>query len=147
MKLGENLSEILLVEDNFNDEELEIRALKKYGLDKKLMILRDGAEADEYIFSKSNENIISNLKLIILDLKLPKVDGFELLQKIKSNEKTKLIPVVILTSSYQDRDIVRSYQLGTNSYLVKPVDYDSFIKSVSEIGYYWILLNKPPIFI
>lgn len=140
--------EILLVEDNPNDVELTLRALKKNNLANKVHVVTDGAEALDYIFAQnkySGRKIEDTPKVILLDLKLPKVEGLEVLKKIKSNEKTKTIPVVVLTSSSEESDIIKSYQLGVNSYIVKPVNFDQFVKSVSELGLYWLLLNEGPI--
>ena len=142
-----NEVEILLVEDNPNDEELTLKALKRHNFANGVHVVRDGAEALDYIFATgayANRNIQERPKLILLDLKLPKVDGIEVLRRIKSEEDSKVIPVVVLTSSNEDRDIIDSYRLGVNSYIVKPVDFDKFIKAVSELGLYWMILNKPP---
>lgn len=142
-----NEMEILLVEDNPNDVELTLRALKKHNLANKVHVVKDGAEALEYIFAGgayNHRNIEDWPRLILLDLKLPKVDGLEVLRRIKSDERTKVIPVVVLTSSREERDLVESYRLGANSYIVKPVDFDKFVESVSELGLYWLLLNQPP---
>jgi len=140
--------EILLVEDNPDDVELTLRALKKNNLANKVHVVTDGAEALDFVFAKnkySERNIENSLKVILLDLKLPKVDGLEVLKKIKSDEKTKTIPVVVLTSSREESDIIESYQLGVNSYIVKPVNFDQFVKSVAGLGLYWLLLNEAPI--
>lgn len=142
-----NEIEILLVENNPNDVELTLRALKKHNLTNKVHVVKDGAEALEYIFAKgdyAHRKIEDYPKVILLDLKLPKVDGLEVLRQIKSNEGTKLIPVVVLTSSKEEQDLVESYRLGANSYITKPVDFESFVKAVSELGLYWLLLNQPP---
>lgn len=139
--------EILLVEDNPADAELTLRALKKHNLANKVHWVKDGAEALEYIFATgaySYREIENAPKVILLDLKLPKVNGLEVLEKIKSNERTKVIPVVVLTSSQEEKDIVKSYKLGVNSYIVKPVDFDKFVSSVRDLGLYWLLLNKAP---
>jgi CheY-like chemotaxis protein len=145
-----NLSdvEILLVEDNPNDAELALRALKKNNLANKIHLVKDGAEALEFIFATgaySGRNIGNKPKVIFLDLKLPKVDGLEVLRKVKSDERTRTIPIVVLTSSHEERDVVESYKFGVNSYIVKPVDFDKFIHAVAELGMYWMLLNKQPI--
>jgi two-component system response regulator len=142
-----NEVEILLVEDNPNDVELTLRALKKHNITNKVHVVKDGAEALEYIFAigaYATRDINHNPRVILLDLKLPKVDGLEVLRQIKSNERTKMIPVVVLTSSKEERDLVESYRLGANSYITKPVDFESFVKAVSELGLYWLLLNQPP---
>ena len=139
--------EILLVEDNPTDAELTMRALKRKNLINKLVWVKDGAEALDFLFAKgeySDRNVDDLPKLILLDLRMPKVDGLEVLHKIKENERTRRIPVVVLTSSKEDRDIVESYKLGVNSYVSKPVEFDEFIDAVSTMGFYWILINKPP---
>jgi CheY-like chemotaxis protein len=131
--------EILLVEDNPTDAELTMRALKRKNLINKLVWVKDGAEALDFLFAKgtySDRNVDDLPKLILLDLRMPKVDGLEVLHEIKANEKTKRIPVVILTSSKEDRDIVESYKLGVNSYVSKPVEFDEFIDAVSTMGFY-----------
>ena len=140
-------TEILLVEDNPNDMELTLRAMSKYNLTNKINVAKDGAEALDYVFAEgaySRRNIKDKPQVILLDLKLPKIGGLEVLQKIKSDARTNTIPIVALTSSTEERDIIESYELGVNSYIVKPVDFDKFISAVSEIGLYWMLLNKPP---
>jgi two-component system, response regulator len=139
--------EILLIEDNPHEAQLVIRALKKINLTNKLLHLDDGAEAISFIFALdkyADRNIEDHPKLILLDLKLPKVDGLEILQRIKSDDRTKTIPVIVLTSSREEQDIVSSYKLGVNSYIVKPVNFDSFSKAVTELGLYWMLLNLNP---
>jgi len=139
--------EILLVEDNPDDAELTIRAIKKHNLANKLFWVKDGEEALEFIFAcgaYTQRKDEMHPKVILLDLKLPKVDGLEVLREIRSNEKTKPIPVVILTSSKEEQDVIDSYELGVNSYIVKPVDFDKFLETVSELGLYWLLLNEPP---
>ncbi len=139
--------EILLVEDNPHDEEMTIRALRKHKLTNKVHVVRDGEQALEFIFSTgayADRSTMSSPKLILLDLKLPKVDGQEVLRRIKSDERTRSIPVVVLTSSREDQDIVESYKLGVNSYIVKPVDFDKFIDAVGKLGLYWLLLNELP---
>ena len=139
--------EILLVEDNPNDEELTLYALKKNNITNHIQIVRDGAEALEYLFctgTYTHRQINDPPKVVLLDLKLPKVDGLEVLEKIKTDERTRTIPVVMLTSSQEERDIVESYQLGVNSYIVKPVDFEQFIEAVRQLGLYWMLLNKTP---
>jgi len=142
-----NAVEILLVEDNPRDVELTLRALKKHNLANKVHVVSDGAEALEFLFATgayADRDVNHGPKLILLDLKLPKVDGLEVLRRIKADERTKAIPVVVLTSSREERDVVESYKLGVNSYIVKPVDFDKFLESVGEIGLYWLLLNEPP---
>lgn len=142
-----NAVEILLVEDNPQDAELTLRALKKRHLANHIHHVRDGAEALEFIFATgaySARNVAAAPKVILLDLKLPKVDGLEILRRIKADERTKTIPVIVLTSSKEEQDVVQSYQLGVNSYVVKPVQFESFTEAVAELGLYWLLLNKPP---
>jgi CheY-like chemotaxis protein len=142
-----NEVEILLVEDNPNDEELTLRALRKHNLANRVHVVRDGAEALEFIFATgayTDRKVENGPKVILLDLKLPKVDGLEVLRRVKSDDRTKATPVVVLTSSREERDVVESYKLGVNSYIVKPVDFDKFIQSVSQLGLYWLLLNQPP---
>lgn len=142
-----NEVEILLVEDNPDDVELTLRALKRHNLTNNVHVVKDGVEALEYIFANgaySHRKIEDRPKVILLDLKLPKVDGLEVLRQIKSSDKTKMVPVVVLTSSKEERDLVESYRLGANSYIAKPVDFESFVKAVSELGLYWLLLNQPP---
>lgn len=142
-----NAVEILLVEDNPNDAELTLRALKKQNLANKVHVVIDGAEALDYIFSTGSyesRNLNNQPKLILLDLKLPKVDGLEVLDRIKSDERSKTIPVVVLTSSREEQDMVESYRLGVNSYIVKPVDFNKFIDAVGKLGLYWLLLNAQP---
>lgn len=132
--------EVLLIEDNPDDAELTIRVLKKHHLANNLVHLHDGEEALNFLFSKNN-NIP---KLILLDLKMPKVDGIEVLRKIKSDDQKKLIPIVILTSSKEERDIIESYQLGVNAYVVKPVEFEKFVEAVAQLGLFWLLLNQAP---
>lgn len=137
---------ILLVEDNVNDADLTIRALKKNNFSNELLHLKDGAEALDFIFSKGayagrGEGFYP--KVILLDLKMPKVNGFEVLKALKSDERTRRIPVVILTSSKEDPDIELCYNLGANSYIVKPVNFDSFVKTMGELGMYWLMMNEP----
>ncbi|MCF6158754.1 MAG: response regulator [wastewater metagenome] len=137
--------EILLIEDNKNDKELILRALKEYNLDEKVFSVKDGAEALDYIFTTGQyaRRNTSLPKVIILDLKLPKVNGLEVLEAIRSHEQTRLLPVVVFTSSNQEEDKLKSYQLGTNSFVVKPIDYEQFFQAVSQLGLYWLLLNQP----
>ncbi len=139
--------EILLVEDNPQHVELTLRALRKHHLANHVRVAKDGAEALEFIFgdeADTNRQIENIPKVILLDLKLPRVDGLEVLRRIKSDERTRMIPVVALTTSEQEPDIAESYRLGVNSYIVKPVSFDKFIEAVSELGFYWMLLNKSP---
>ena len=132
--------EILLVEDNPNDAELTMRALKQRNLANQLHVCRDGAEAIAF-FDGARGPVP---KVILLDLKLPKVDGLEVLRRLKDDDRTKNIPIVVLTSSREEPDIARAYALGANSYIVKPVDFEAFARAVSEVGLYWLLLNHPP---
>jgi CheY-like chemotaxis protein len=137
--------EILIVEDNHEDAELAIRALKKNHLANNLIHVIDGAEALDFLFAQgvySGRDINNIPKLILLDLKMPKVNGLEVLQKIKSNLLTKTIPVVILTSSAEDPDVKKSYELGANSYIVKPVEFNNFAKTITDLGMYWMVINK-----
>ncbi len=140
-----NTVEILLVEDNMNDAELAIRALRKGNITNNLIHLKNGAEALEFLFGTGKfegRDIGNKPKVILLDLKMPKVDGLEVLTQIKANEHTKAIPVVVLTSSKEHPDIERAYSLGANSYIVKPVEFDEFMKAVSDLGFYWLLMNQ-----
>ncbi len=142
-----NPVEILLVEDNPNDAELTLRALRKNNVSNRIHVVRDGAEALEFIFGKGAYNgrsLKEGPKVILLDLKLPKVDGLEVLRQIKNDQQARKVPVVILTSSKEERDIVEGYRLGVNSYIVKPVDFAQFTEAVRQLGLYWILLNQPP---
>jgi CheY-like chemotaxis protein len=139
--------EILIVEDTPQDLELALRALRKANLTNRIQVARDGAEALEFIFCEgayASRKMENGPKVILLDLKLPKVDGLEVLQRIKSDPRTKAIPVVVLTSSKEQQDVVKSYKLGVNSYIVKPVNFEQFAKAVQELGMYWLLLNQPP---
>lgn len=143
-----NEIEVLLIEDNMDDANLTIRALKKNNLANKLHHAKDGAEGLAFIFAEgiyADRNKDDVPKVILLDLKMPKSDGIEVLRKIKSDERTKKIPVVVLTSSKEDPDIKTCYKLGANSYVVKPVDFESFTKTVSELGLYWLLVNQPSV--
>ncbi len=140
--------EILLVEDNPTDAELCMRTLKRSNFANKLVWVKDGAEALDFIFATgqySGRKLENGPKVILLDLRLPKVDGMEVLRRVKSDERTRTIPVVVLTSSKEDRDVAESYQLGVNSYISKPVEFDEFAKTVSELGLYWLLVNRPPV--
>lgn len=145
--MNNNNIQILLIEDNMNDAELTIRALKKNNLANKLRHVRDGAEGLDFIFAQGqyfNRNMEDLPNIIVLDLKMPKIDGIEVLRRIKSDERTKKIPVVMLTSSKEDPDIQECYRLGANSYVVKPVEFDHFVKAISDLGLYWMILNQPP---
>jgi CheY-like chemotaxis protein len=146
--MAEHSVEILLVEDNPYDVELTLLAFQEHHLANRIHVVRDGAEALEFVFctgAYAHRSIEHPPKLILLDLKLPKVDGLEVLERIKADPRTQAIPVVILTSSREERDIVESYRLGVNSYITKPVDFEQFTESVQQLGYYWLLLNQPPI--
>jgi two-component system, response regulator len=138
--------EILLVEDNIYDAELTIRSLKKVNLGNKLFHVKDGAEALDFIFERGQyiNEPTGRPKLILLDIKMPKVDGIEVLRQLKSNEATRSIPIVIMTSSKEEQDVITSYDLGVNSYVVKPVNFDDFVKAVSELGLYWLITNLSP---
>jgi two-component system response regulator len=135
------------VEDTQEDAELAMRALRKKNLANKLHHVRDGAEALDFIFAKgqyAGRRVGDGPRVVLLDLKLPKVDGLEVLRQIKADPRTKRIPVVVMTSSREERDVVESYDLGVNSYIVKPVDFERFVDAVSDLGLYWLLLNQPP---
>lgn len=133
--------EILLIEDNLDDAELAIRALKKKNLANNLLHISDSEEALEYLFGEDNNKYP---KLILLDLKMPKIDGIQVLKRIKSDPEKKVIPVVMLTSSKEEKDVVESYNLGVNAYIVKPVQFDKFIEVVDQLGMFWLLINQPP---
>lgn len=139
--------DILLVEDNPRDAELTLRALKKYHLANQVFVVEDGAEALDFIFCRGKyaQRKAPHLpKVVFLDLKLPKVDGLKVLKEIKADERVCKIPVVIVTSSHEDPDIQAAYDLGANSYIVKPVDFDAFMEAMSHLGFYWLLVNQPP---
>lgn len=139
--------EVLLVEDNPTDAELCIRSLKKHNLANSLVWVKDGAEALDFVFGTgayTGREVDHVPRVILLDLRLPKVDGLEVLKKIKADERTRVIPVVVLTSSKEDRDIAESYKLGVNSYIGKPVEFDEFAKTIAQLGMYWLLINRPP---
>ena len=137
---------ILLVEDDPRDVELTLSALEDYKLANEVVVCRDGQEALDYLFcrGKFSDRINENPAVLLLDLKLPKVNGLEVLQQIKSDERLRMIPVVMLTSSHEEKDMVRSYQLGVNAYVVKPVDFHEFINAVKELGMFWAVINAPP---
>jgi two-component system response regulator len=146
--MNDTTVDILLVEDNPSDVELVLRALQKRNIAGNTLIARDGAEALDFIFAAgqySNRLIEEAPRVVFLDLKLPKVDGLEVLRRIKSDRRTLMIPVVMLTSSPEEQDIVSSYQLGANSYIVKPVDFDEFVQSVVDTAMYWLTLNQSPV--
>lgn len=146
--MNENTVEVILVEDNPADAEMTLAALSEHNFANKVKLLKDGAEAIDYIMN--NVDCIGGQtdkccpRVILLDLKLPKIDGLEVLRRIRSSEHTKSVPVVVLTSSNEEKDRIESYKLGVNSYIVKPVNFDDFARSVAEIGCYWLLMNKPP---
>jgi two-component system response regulator len=147
MGIDADTVEILLVEDNPNDEELTLHAFKKYNLSNRIFVVRDGEQALDFVFCRgefSSRQIQNGPRVILLDIKLPKVDGLEVLRQIKEDPRTHSIPVVLLTSSREERDIEVGYNRGANSYIVKPVDFEQFTESVRDVGMYWLLLNKPP---
>jgi len=138
--MGDNRTvNILLVEDNLEDAELAIRALKKNHLADHLLHVQDGEEALNFLFSQDLNNLP---KLILLDIKMPKVDGLEVLRRVKSDDIRKIVPVVLLTSSKEEKDIIESYKLGVNAYVVKPVEFEKYVNAVSEIGLFWLILNQ-----
>jgi CheY-like chemotaxis protein len=141
-----NLGRILLVEDDPKDVELTLTALEDYKLANEVVVTRDGEEALDYLYRRGNFTTRStdNPAVLLLDLKLPKVDGLEVLQQIKADAKLKLIPVVVLTSSHEEKDMITSYKLGVNAYVVKPVDFHEFVNAVKELGIFWALVNEPP---
>jgi CheY-like chemotaxis protein len=145
--VNERFVEILLVEDSPNDVELALHALRKHNLANRIHVARDGQEALDFLFAEgpyAGRNADDVPKVILLDLKLPKVDGLDVLRAIKEDRRTRGIPVVVLTASREERDVVESYELGVNSYIVKPVDFEQFSEAVRQLGYYWLLLNQPP---
>ncbi len=140
-----NPVDILLVEDNPNDAELTVRALKKQHLANQLYVVEDGEEALDFIFCRGkfgNRDPDSPPKVVFLDLKIPKINGLEVLKEIKSNEKTKMLPVVVVSSSSEDPDIKTAYEYGANSYVVKPVDFDGFVEAIRQVGLYWLIVNE-----
>jgi two-component system, response regulator len=144
---SDNNVEILIVEDNQNDVEMALRAFKKNNLTNQIKVVGDGEEALDFIHARdkfADRKDKCHPRVILLDLKLPKVDGLEVLRELKESPKTKMIPVIVLTSSKEEKDKVESYRLGVNSYIIKPVDFDKFIEAVREIGLYWLLLNQLP---
>jgi CheY-like chemotaxis protein len=142
----EKLGRILLVEDDHRDVELSMTALEEYKLANEVVIARDGQQALDYLYCRGEfkSRIKENPAVILLDLKLPKINGLEVLQQIRSDERLKMIPVVVLTSSQEEKDMVRSYALGVNAYVVKPVDFHEFINAVKELGVFWAIINEPP---
>lgn len=147
MDMKTNGVEILLVEDNPSDAELTLRALKTNHLSNNVFHVKDGEEALEYLFGEhrhEGRNVEDTPKVVLLDLKLPKVDGIEVLNRLKADERTRGIPVVVLTSSREDSDLIKCYDLGVNSYIVKPVEFEAFVKAVTDLGFYWLLLNETP---
>ncbi len=145
--LNVEVVEVLLVEDNPYDIELTLRALKKHSCARDVFVVKDGAEALAFLFGTgayAHRAAGPMPRVILLDLKLPKVDGLEVLRRIKSDERTRCVPVVVLTSSREERDVAECYRLGVNSYVVKPVAYDALVESVAELGRYWLSLNEPP---
>ncbi len=137
---------ILLVEDNANDEYLTLRALKKYNVANDVVVARDGVEALDYLFctgSHADRDVRDVPVVVLLDLKLPRVDGLEVLRRVRDDERTRLLPVVILTSSNEERDVINGYKLGTNSFVQKPVDFGAFMDAVGQLGLYWLMLNQP----
>ena len=148
MNYDNSAVEILLVEDNPSDVKLTQRAFQKHNFANKLFVVTDGEEALDFIYKMGKyetNDINEKLKVILLDLKLPKVNGLEILKRLKSDERTNKIPVVVLTSSQEESDLIESYKLGVNSYIVKPLDFNQFIKAVENIGFYWLLLNELPV--
>jgi len=138
---------ILLVEDNPDDVELTLRALQQYNVKNEVTVVRDGAEALDYLFATgiySDRDTTTMPAVVILDLKLPKVDGLEVLQRMRADERTELVPVVILTSSKEERDMINGYKFGANSYVRKPVDFTQFVEAARQLGLYWVVINEPP---
>jgi DNA-binding response OmpR family regulator len=146
METVNKLGRILLIEDDPKDVELTLTALEEYNLANEVIVARDGEEALEYLYSRGTFMTRSsgNPSVMLLDLKLPKVDGLEVLKQIKSEEKLRMIPVVVLTSSKEEKDMVASYRLGVNAYVVKPVDFHEFVNAIKELGIFWAVINEPP---
>ena len=144
--MNNNLGRILLVEDDPKDVELTLTALDEYNLANEVIVASDGQEALDYLFYRGNfmKRSGENPAVLLLDLKLPKVDGLEVLQQVKSDEKLKMIPVVVLTSSHEEKDMIASYKLGVNAYVVKPVDFHEFVNAIKELGVFWAVINEPP---
>ncbi len=145
--MNQNLIDVLLVEDTLNDAELTIRALRKHNLANNLVHVKDGEEALDFLFAMgkfAGRDISSPPKIVLLDIQMPKINGIEVLQRIKADDRTKTTPVVILTSSKEDPDIQKCYNLGANSYIVKPVNFERFADAIKNLGFYWLLLNQPP---
>jgi len=145
--MADSAVEILLVEDNPSDVKLALHAFRRHRLANHVHVVRDGAEALEFLFCTdryATRDIADRPRVILLDLKLPLVDGLEVLRQVKGDDRTKMIPVVVLTSSHEDKDIVETHRLGVNSYIVKPVDFDQFSEVVRQLGFYWLLLNHTP---
>lgn len=140
------LGRILLVEDDPRDVELTLTALEDYNLANEVVVVHDGAEALDFLYSrgKFNSRVNGMPAVILLDLKLPKVNGLEVLQQVRADDQLKLLPVVVLTSSHEEKDVIRSYQLGVNAYVVKPVDFHAFVNAVKELGVFWAVINEPP---
>jgi two-component system response regulator len=146
--MNSNHVDILLVEDNSDDAELTIRELKKHNMANNLFHVKDGAEALDFIFATGQYAVTRDInhspKVVLLDIQMPKINGIETLQKIKSDERTRATPVVMLTSSKEDPDIQKCYSLGANSYIVKPVNFEGFADAIKNLGFYWLLINRPP---
>jgi two-component system response regulator len=145
--MADHTIEVLLVEDNPNDVELALHSFKQHNLANRVQVARDGAEALDFIFGTgpyAGRRLHDGPMVVLLDLKLPRVDGLEVLRRVKTDPQTRALPVVMLTSSSEERDVVESYQLGVNSYIVKPVDFEQFSEAVRQLGLYWVLLNEPP---
>ncbi len=145
---GMEIIDVLLVEDNPQDAELTMRVLRKHNLANDIFVVEDGEQALDFIFYRgkyAESGVARHPRVIFLDLKLPKIDGLQVLREIRQNESTRLIPVVVVTSSREDPDIKKAYELGANSYVVKPVDFEAFAESIKHLGLYWLLVNQPPV--